>query len=257
MVLRKDMSISEEKEIEEMRKNKKSYVDSIAEESDMESEKGREIIREALDEKIITEEFADAKIEDNSIGPSLIEDAKHTIGSKGASRSRAKISDIQVQNDNIEIGFSIIGKSETFGRQYNIQDSNGLNEELKNIFILTDIKPSRPNELKGCIVPVKPSSGHGGIEYTIDTPPKTLGLGNRIQYRLNRIIRRMELVRHRKDRYSKDRYTPTGRLYFILLSIASMSSLFGITGMTVSIILVTFTVSLFLLHMEVKENLPE
>jgi hypothetical protein len=102
------MSLPRGKDSERIRKNKEEYIDTIAEESGMDSEKERNILRGALDEKIIKEEFIDAEIEKNSLESSFIQDIKSTFSKKGASRSRARISDILLQDNNIKIIFSII-----------------------------------------------------------------------------------------------------------------------------------------------------
>jgi hypothetical protein len=255
------MSVPREKDIERMRKNKQEYIDSIAEESDMDSEKEREIIREALDEKIIKEELVDAEIEKNSLGPSFIQDIKSTFGSKGASRSRARISDILLQDDNIKIIFSIIGKDDMFNREYSI--SNSFDKELEDIFVITNTKASEPNELEGCKVPVKPSysSIKDEIKYHIDTPPEELGLGSRARYRLSRILRGLDLLRYHEGRkFYHDLYTPTRRLEFIVLSIAlictlslpHIDELFSLVLIIISVISMAFVVSK---HLTVRTKL--
>lgn len=249
------MEDSEQKTIEQMRENKDEYVDEIVEESDIESKEERKLIEQAIDEKIIQKEFAEAEIEDNKIGFSLVEDIKHTINTKGASRSRAKISNIQVQDDDIKIKFSIIGKDETFEKTYEIPDSESLHRDLKDIFILTNTEPNKPRKLKNCTVPVKPLSNRKNIEYIIHPPPRKKGLESTIKYKLNRITKRLELVRHRRGlNHYEDVYTPTGRVYTILLSLSLILLLFGSIGSKISPFVLLFTATLLMLHGMTKDQ---
>lgn len=250
------MSDSEEKQevVEEMRQQKEEYVENIAEESNMASEEEREIIRQALDEKIITEEFADVQIEKDRIEPSILEDIKHTLSSKGASRSRAEISSVEVEESDIRITFTVVGTDDKFAKSYDIPQSDTIDEDLEDIFILTDTDANNPNELKECTVPVKPSNNYGDIEYKIDKPPEQVGLKSRFGYRIIRLLKRLELIRYNMGKCDKDIYTPTGRLYAIILLLALLSTQLGVIGGMLTTILGVLLVFLFFAHAEGKNN---
>jgi hypothetical protein len=251
------MSDSEEKEkvVEEMRQKKEEYVENIAQESNMTSEEGREIVRQALDEKIITEELRNVKIEKDGIRPSILEDVRHTLSSKGASRSRAKISSFEVEESDIKITFTVIGTGDKFVKSYDIQQLNTIDEGLEDIFILTDTDANNPNELEGCTVPVKPSNYYGDIEYKIDKPPDQVGLSSRFGYRVMRLLKRLELIRYNVGKFNTDIYTPTGRLYAVVLFLALVSTQLGVLVGTIFIIILIFILLLLILvHTEGKEQ---
>lgn len=234
--------------VEDIRERKEEYVNNIAEESNMESEEEREIIRQALDKKIITEEFSGVQTEEDRIEPSLLEDIKYTVSSKGASRGRAEITSVEVGESDIKITFSIIGRDDRFTKTYDIPQSDTVSRELGDLMIMANT--DNLNELKDCTVPVIPSNSYGDISYTLYKPPRERGLATRLRYRFGLISRKFELLRHNIGGRNKDVYTPTGRLYAILLPVPPLLLLagsIGLAGFTLCILSTLFVMHIVLL----------
>lgn len=247
-------SNEEQQAVESMRKQKQKYVENIAEESDMASEEEREIIRQALDEKIITEEFRNVQIEKDGIGTSILEDIRHTLGSKGASRSRGKISSVKVEESDIKITFTVVGTDDKFTKSYDIPQSDTIGGDLEDIFVLADTDANNPNELKGCTVPVKPSHYRKGIKYEIDKPSEQLGLTSRFVYRISRLLKRLELIRYNTVGIDDDSYTPTGRLYAVIISLILLSTQLETIGVILAMFLTHLLMFLAFSHASVENN---
>jgi hypothetical protein len=193
-------------------KNKENLIESVVEETGMDTGEGREIVENTVNNMALDEEFASKKLEKDQISTSLVKDIINTIKSDKVI-TRGKIVNVDkltshFDGQKLSVKIKTHETNQTFTKEFSYSDDK-LSEDLSKLFLLTDVESKKPSNLIGKRVPLNHTHQRNDrYDFNIHWPPKS-GLSSKIAYKTNRIARKMRLVNLTGNDGYDFKYKPT------------------------------------------------
>lgn len=213
--------------VKDIENNKDEVVDSIAEETGMDTHRERKVIEDTIDNLIIDEDFENKTIEKDRITSTLSEDIKNIIKS-GKVITYGEITNVSKSSrrDRLEVNISIPQNEDTHTERFRYR-ANSMSDKLEDLFLLTGINTSKPSELEGQKVPITHSHDGGDqYNYNIHWPPSEPGLIPKLLYKTNRAIRNNKFVSLTENDIYNAKYKPTLRMYILQLILFALAPFF-------------------------------
>lgn len=227
--------------------DKDAIIDSIAEETGMDSDSDLLMIENAVNNLEIDQEFNDKNFNpDKKLSTSITEDIKNIItGGKviteGTVTNIEKKTRLTKQQIEVTIDLNEVNEQFTVDFEYNEET---MSERLENFFILVGVKSGNPSDLIGKDVPLTHNHiGSDRYEYEIHWPPSS-GLIPKIMYKSSRFCRNKKLVSLTGNKSYDFKYKPTVRAYLIMIFgiiLSTFTPVFTVFLFTLSVSLIVFT----------------
>lgn len=240
--------LKDKNNLEDLEKNKKEIIDSVAQETGMESHSEKKLIENTVDNLILDEEFEDKNISQSKISEtSIIEDIFNYLKG-GKVITKGKITDVDKKStitggDKLCVTINIDQNNDSYTKSFRY--NNEMSDELESLFILTGVMSASPSDLVGKMVPL--THDHRGgekYEYEIHWPPKS-GLISKMSYKTNRILRKLKIFNLAEGRQYDFKYKPSYRLYvFLFILIYTLGS----TSPVLMTVLITSIFGIALYH---------
>lgn len=233
----KQTSVIEEKYITD---NKEQIVESVIDETGMDSDEDKELIENTVDNLALDQEFKDKEFSKSEISTSLIEDIISLIKSNNVI-TEGEIININKSSDlfsgKLCVEIQPENTNETFTEEFNYEKDN-MGNKLSKFFLLLGLESGKPSDLIGEKVPLNHNSlGDDKYNYKIHWPPES-GLFPKIIYQSNRIGRKLRLVNLTDNKSYDLKYKPTIWSYvasFMIFFIAEMIGS-GFTSITLTLL---------------------
>lgn len=227
--------------------NKEELIESIVQETGLNSEEGRRIVQESVERTHLDEKYSNLKFKETSgVGPSLLESF---LSSTTPSHGNANIESVHSTEEGVNVVFVVNRTENQFTRTYdlssdsstedNFDDGDGFEftnttdtsnhqnrEEFEELVRLAGADINRPSTLEGKTVPVRPSSSNNQKDYILHTIPKDNSIPIQLWYRFLRVLFNWNLISYDEnaDRHGIS-YTPNKKSWG-LLSLFTFGSLF-------------------------------
>lgn len=192
--------------------NKEALIESVVEETGMDTDEGRKIVENTVNSMALDDEFESKQLQKDQISTSLVKDIINTIKSDKVI-TRGKIVNVdkstpRFDDEKLSVKIKTHETNQTFTEEFSYSH-NKVSEDLSKLFLLTGVESGKPSNLIGKKVPLNHTrQGNDRYDFNIHWPPES-GLSSKIAYRTNRIARRMRLVNLTGNGGYDFKYKPT------------------------------------------------
>lgn len=203
--------------VDKIEENKEQIIESVSEETGLNNSPDRLLVRNAVDNLILDQEFEDEDLSEYQYSETTIIEDIMNFMKGGKVINSGKIVDISKSErykNKLVITVKVSETEDTFTKSFHYNDS--MSENLKSLFALVGVKSGNPSDLLNKKVPIDITYQDGNnYDYEIHWPPKS-GLLSKIYYKINRISRKCKFISLTENKSNNFNYKPTLRLYTLM-----------------------------------------